>query len=738
MAVDSAKSLFLEFILSNSIKSSEEILTKIHSYENEQARLKQAIAAKKITEDKLQNIADKMSLLVDEESQLAARFTLNMTAFEQHFPDIYQFFSTYTPEKMHISVHEHFANVVEHDNGKMMYDFPAYLMALAQVDAYQASPLSSTSKFFHHDEKLGEFLHSKKLNPIISILQGRVDSAVEKSKVLPKHLNALTVFGIGLGYHIELLVQQHSIGSVYLLEPDLDVFYASLFTANWHSILETMDLKGGNLHFSLGPQEDEFFEQLLKETYLNGRYEVAKTHLYVHYNTPEVTSLVNQYKTRFFEMIQGWGFFDDGIMAMSHFLASVKMGVPIIKKKVPFDIDIATVPVFIVGNGPSLDEHIDFIKAHSDKAIIISCASALSALYKCGVEIDLHCEQERIFAVAEKINYYAPADYIKKQTLLAPSTVHPAVYEKFARAMMAPKASEPSTSLLLQNKFGNEMFEQATHITPTVANTALVVATKMGFRQFYFIGVDLGRKQSGKHHSQHSFYYDEEGKDIDLYPEMENEFINKGNFSGEFISDPIFNMSKISLERFIGENSHIKCHNVSDGVLVKGALPLPQQQLVELLASVNTIDKVALVDKAYQLSAYHDDGELYQMLDASVDTQGFADMCQWLIDDLALPIDTMEDAVKRLRSQSHIVREVELAGNRHLSLLINGSVLHMQAMLVRLLYESADETIALADFKAGLVHYQEFLQEAPDVYREQYKTPMNRETEHLAALRKLQ
>jgi hypothetical protein len=111
-------------------------------------------------------------------------------------------------------------------------------------------------------------------------------------------------------------------------------------------------------------------------------------------------------------------------------------------------------------------------------------------------------------------------------------------------------------------------------------------------------------------------------------------------------------------------------------------------------------------------------------------------MCQWLIDDLDLPIDTMEDGVQRLRSQSHIVREVEVSGRRHLSLLINGSVLHMQAMLVRLLYEAADESVALADFKAGLVHYREFLQEAPAIYLAHYKTPMYRETSHLEALRK--
>jgi len=716
--------------------SEKTLLNKLPSVEEHEALLQKRIATKEQTEEKLQAIANNVSLLIDEQEKLDQQFKANMSAFEEHFPDINHFFKDYSPQKNHLIIHEHYANVIEDTTGKLMYDYPAYLMALAQVKAFEKSPLSSTSKFHLHDEKHGDFLHSQKLNPIISILQNRVDSNIDKTTQLPKHINALVMFGIGLGFHLELLVKQHSAGSVYLIEPDLDTFYASLFTADWPNILKTLDEKGGNLHISLGPQEDEFFDDLLKETYLNGRYEVAKTYLYIHYNTPDITKLVTQYKSRFFEMIQGWGFFDDGIMAMSHFLASLKMGVPLVKKNVPFDLDIATTPVFIVGNGPSLDEHIDFIKQHHKKVIIISCASALSALYKCGVDIDFHCEQERIFAVAEKIDFYAPKEYIKKQTLLAPATVHPEVYKKFARAIMAPKASEPSTSLLLQDEEGKNLFEEAKNITPTVANTALVMATKLGFRKFYFLGVDLGYRKSGAHHSQHSFYYDDSGEDIDLYPEMEYEFINKGNFSGTFISDSIFNMSRLFLEKCVKENPQISCFNLSDGVYVEGLKPLKSTELTPILENAVEFDKADLVDKAYNLAAYFDHGELYQRLDEKMDIEGFAELCEWLIDSIDEEISSEKSAIDMLRKQSHIIREVELSGKRHLSLLINGSVLHIQAMLVRLLHEAEDESIALTDFKAGLALYREFLVEAPGVFKQHYKDPMYRETAHLDALRK--
>jgi len=724
--------------LPNSNEENNQILQHVDSLKQQQTILQRKTEAKQIIESKLQIQANNLSLLVDDDEALKLRYAKNMKAFKIHFPDIFDFFNVYSASKVEVVIHENFANLINIASGDVMYEYPAYLMALAQVQEYKKSPLSSTSKFFQHDEKLGNFLHSRKLNPIVKLLQARIDSNDgDKAESLPKHLNALVMFGIGLGYQLELLLDQHTVGSVYLIEPSLDVFYGSLFTANWQYILDSMDAKDINLHISLGPQEEEFFDQLLKETYLNGRYEVAKTHLYVHQNSPEIKLLVEQYKTRFFEMIQGWGFFDDGIMAMSHFLKSLKNGIPLMKKKVAFDLDIATTPVIIVGNGPSLDQNIDFIKQHSEKAIIVSCASALSALYKCGIDVDIHCEQERIFAVAEKVDYYAPADYLKQLSLLTPATVHPAVYEKFSRAIMAPKASEPSTCLLLQDALGRELFEEFSHITPTVANTALVMATKLGFRQFYFIGVDLGRKKSGAHHSQHSFYYDEEGKDINLYPEMENEFINKGNFSGEFISDPIFNMSKLTLERFIAKNNDIKCFNLSDGVLVAGSVPTEQKVLAEKLSLISKFDKKALIDRAYELASYHDDGELYDRLVASVDLDDFEELCQWLSDDISGEINDIEKAITKIRAQTHIIREVEISGKRHLSLLINGSILHMQAMLTRLLYEAKNESVALSDFKIALQYYLEFLKEAPAVYREHYKEPLERDTEHLEALRKI-
>lgn len=724
--------------ISQSEEIQQEILSATEKMEAHQAAIEQQTKRKEKIEEELQSLANDVSLIVDHETGLSEQYKTNISAFENYFPDVALFFKTYQPQNKEVFIHENFANIIDTRTNAVVYEYPAYLMALKQFETYQTKPQSTHSKFFAHDEGLGEFLHSEQLNKIIQLHTERADVEQEKNKngsrhSLPKYLNALVMFGVGLGYHIELMSKSHNLGSVYLIEPDLDVFYASLYTANWQQILSTIEQKGGSLHLSLGPQDSDFFDNLLAETYVNGRYEVAKTFGYIHNNSPEILGLVTEYKTRFFEMIQGWGFFDDGIMAISHFLQSVKDGVPIMKKNVEFDLDIATAPVFIVGNGPSLDQSIELLKQQKDKAIIISCGSALSALYKYGIEVDFHCEQERIFAVAEKIDYYAPKEYIEKQTLLTVSTVHPEVYKKFARALMSPKGSEPSTDLLLQDKLGKELFESALYITPTVANTAMVMAVQMGFKQFYLMGIDLGHKEDGAHHSQHSFYYDESGDDIDLYPKTDTQFLREGNFGGEFTADPIFNMSRVMLEKVIFNNQSLKVFNLSDGAKIEGAMPLSSDDVNLNLE----IDKSYIVDKALELSSYKDNGDLVNRLEIAADIEGFKELCHTLFSALDKEVGSIKEGAELLRSLIFIMREKLTPQTKHFASLINGSMQHMQAMLIQLLYVSNDEKIALGDFNEGLSHYREFLNSAPVLYKKQYNKPLYKETSHLDALRKL-
>ena len=52
-------------------------------------------------------------------------------------------------------------------------------------------------------------------------------------------------------------------------------------------------------------------------------------------------------------------------------------------------------PAIIVGNGPSLDKEIDFLRKNQDNFVIFCSGSALKPLYKAGITPDFQVEIER-------------------------------------------------------------------------------------------------------------------------------------------------------------------------------------------------------------------------------------------------------------------------------------------------------------------------------------------------------
>ncbi|MCW8833171.1 MAG: SDR family NAD(P)-dependent oxidoreductase, partial [Colwellia sp.] len=306
------------------------------------------------TEENLQSIADTMSLLACNEDILLAQFEKNLVALQEYFPEVYDVVKDYQPSRYFIEIVDGFANIFDEEIQQHIYQYPAYLMATAQLTQYQQSPQSTHSTFEMNEENRGNFIHSTHLNEVLRILTNRVEQENSPNKGLPETIGSLVLFGAGAGYHIELLINQHKINNLYIIEPEIDLFYASLYTANWQYIFDHLNTQKCNLHLSLGVQDNEFFDDLLYQTYQNGRYDVVKTFGYVHYHSPVIEKLLGIYKSRFYEMIQGWGFFDDGVMSLSHTLSNLKSNIPLLKKSKGQIINIGSTSSYLPIPGGSV------------------------------------------------------------------------------------------------------------------------------------------------------------------------------------------------------------------------------------------------------------------------------------------------------------------------------------------------------------------------------------------------
>lgn len=717
----------------SSIEKNLTLIEKIALLEQRAETLGTQLGSQSEDEAVLQALADRLSLLCVNEDSLVEQFNLNMAAFQEFDLNIYNFFKDYKPERFIVDIVDGFANILDTETRSYIYDYPSYLMANVQVESYCKAPQSTSAMFDLNEENECSFLHSDSLNKVLHVLLDRIDKNAGATRALPKLINSLMVFGIGNGYHIELLAAQHNINNLYIFEPDLDLFFSSLFVANWYQILHKVNKKQLNIHLSLGEQQDTFFEDVLTQSNVNGRYDMAKTYGFIHYQTTKIKGLVKEFKQRFHETIQGWGFFDDSVMSISHMLTSMKQGVPLIKKGALNQNELSDCPVFIVGNGPSLDTLIDVIKAYQDSVIIISCGSALSALYQYGIVPDIHCEQERTSPIAEQLDYYCPAEVLDNIILWGPSTLHPDVYAKFTSKAMAAKSEEPSAPLLMESSL-SEHFELYPYINPTVANTAASMALGFGFQNIYFLGVDLAHKSEGNHHSEKSIYYNAEGDDLNLYDSSNLlDYPVEGNFGDTFYTDPFFSGSRKTLEKLILTSVQTEFFNLSDGALIKGATPL--------LPSNMTLKREPIVDKSLKLrelisnACYQDDGALYDELSGELDFSGYEKFCRLLISSIDEVDKDFESYLLLLKSHFLMLIDDKLCPRDVFYYLLKGSVLHIQAMLTRIIYEAVDERDALDDFNVGLSHYRDFLTSSIKYYKENALKPHYYETDWFDAVK---
>ncbi|MFT7005689.1 MAG: hypothetical protein ACJAXJ_000188 [Colwellia sp.] len=701
-------------------ESETEISERICSIEQEIEKLKKNSPYIQEHEAALQKLADNMSLLVSSDEDLMSRYQDNLLAFKKYHPQIYQFFKDYIPKKYIVDATDGFVNAINVETGQPFYPYPSLLSTQLQFDNFTLSPNIKKFNFNFLSENEAEFIHVDYLDSMLALLPKKNDEEAKKARSATNQLSSLIIFGVGTGYHLEMFARNYNIACLYIIEPDLDLFFLSLFSINWQFVLNTFDKKGCQLHISLGPQEESFFDDVMKKSAMNGRYQMANIAGYIHYQSNELDKLLSEFNRRYLEMGQGWGFFDDAVMAIGHTLGNIKNKVPLLKKCAVNNSEYSHLPVFIVGNGPSLDESIDTIKALQDNAIIISCGTALSALYKYGIKPDFHCEQERTFPVAEKVELSCPLEFLDNIVLLAPTTVHPAVFSMFKRSIMAAKANEPSSSLLLRDKVGAKLFKAYHFLNPTVANTALVMGYNLGFKSFYLFGIDLGHKQGSHHHSKKSMYYNEDEKDLDLYPVETAKLIEvDGNFGGNFICDSFFYQSNSALSHQILAFDDLHCFNLSDGAAIKGSVPMKVNLLEGTLDKNLHIDKAEVIDKVSQDSGYVDNDILFERLVTDLDYQYFDDVCQRLITLNIEPVNNFSEATALLLNNTVVMEAL----TEHAHSLLIGTIMHMQVVLTQLLYGSANIDIAVENFNKGMVFYCQFIAKAANYYKDNAEHP---------------
>jgi hypothetical protein len=517
-------------------------------------------------------------------------FTRNIDAFKRYVPNIAKEFANYKPSYWFpVQNHEGAVNVLSRVSLSNWYSDSPFQDAKINFENFKEYPNKDGLVLGYNGVKLKHYYHFQFVKKAEKLLK----EAGDKTSKLPQEIKSLILFGIGP--QLETLFDNNEVEKLFICEPNRDLFNASLYLIDWAGILRRIDETGGRLYINVGDDGSNLFKDLLNQFYAVGPYILANTYFYQTYNNVTMEHTISQLREQLQVVIAMGENFDHARYGIAHTKETICRKYPLLISKPANKLSLADkdVPIFIVGNGPSLDSAIDNIKLLKERAIVVSCGTALMPLYKNGIVPDFHAEIEQNRSTFDWSCRIDDFDYLKKVDLLSCNGIHPDTCELFRNTYIAFKEGESSTVSSL-NLLGQKNYEELQFAYPTVSNFAINLFTLLGFQQLYLFGIDLGFVQQDKHHSKQSGYYDKQGNEKYSYKERHNtNIVVPGNFRQTVFTKYEFKVSKAIIERTLAKKQ-IDCFNTSDGALILGTKPLKVDDI--LLVSTVT-DKVKALEK---------------------------------------------------------------------------------------------------------------------------------------------
>ncbi|MFT6906578.1 MAG: hypothetical protein ACJAS1_003246 [Oleiphilaceae bacterium] len=506
------------------------------------------------------------NLLLDiQKKVLAATFAHNMAVLKKEMPDIYEFYKNYIPKNVHLIFDEN-GHVNLTANGELVYQGNPLLESNKQVDKFIKEPVHTRYEVTQGGKFISE--HERVLESIAKKRENDIGKCSQYELTQHDQIDFIAIMGSGLGYHLESLFAKFAIRTALIYEPEPDCFYATLHNIDIKKLIESCRQHGGQLTFKIGGNSNEFVNEISSILKRGGYFNTAKMHLYRHYFSEKTANAFKMVHEMGYRYVEGWGFSEDEIVGITHTLSNYA------NNKYPTLLVSAKEkarqqPVFIIGNGPSLDFSFEYLRNNKNNAIIISCGTALKPLLDNGIVPDIHVEQERPAIMHDWLKKVGHQAQLKKIDLICLNNVYPQILGLFKQAHIMLKPFDLGATFIqayLSNKYAEIMY-----CNPTVTNAATSVMTAMGFKKLYLFGIDYGFKSEAHHHSKDSLHYkDNEGL---AAIKTEANFKVSGNFGGDVFTSQAFDRSRMSLELLLQSSPDVSCVNTSDGARVQLSTP---------------------------------------------------------------------------------------------------------------------------------------------------------------------
>lgn len=645
---------------------------------------------------------------------LPKTFNLNIAAFKKYIPDVAAKFEHYKANNIQlVASEEGVANLIDSETEVALYSDKPLTQCEEQVKRNKENPKFAKIAYAVDEGNENTFIHTKYLTQMHNLYLD-VQQKLEPLNVIPDHIGAMIMFGVGLGYHLELLLEDTQIDHLYICEPNNDWFFASLHTCKWYELLEKLDQQGGSLTLNIGVSWEQFTTDFINNIKHIGSFYAVNAVIYQHYPSKKLDEIINQFAKDFHLVSVGWGFFDDGVISIAHDYANAQLGHPFLKPHATFPPKYKGMPVFIVANGPSLDETIEYLKEHQDNAIIFSCGTAIKPMLKHNIVPDFHVETERTMFTYAYLAEFVDHEAMKKINFLTSNIMHPKCAELFKWTGMGFKPTEPSTIIELDLLGNHSKYAALKYCNPVVGNTALSFACYMGFEEIYLFGVDCGYRDPTRHHSIDSNYYKEDGSERESIGHLirAGELTTSGNFGGEVFTTSLLNTGKFYSEHLLAMFPKANTYNCSDGAKIKGAQPL---RATDILIRPLSEDKRQFVEHIKKELFINRDfnAEQYRQ---TIAIDMFNQVIDKLISFLADKPTTRSDLTTAMRDQVRYLFQFSMSKYRHIYFMLEGSITYIHSVFRLMLFDFKDEDETVKVVHQAIDIFTEYMEQAKIKY----------------------
>lgn len=667
--------------------------------------------------DKIKELTDLQAKMSD---FLIDRFATNLEAFRKYIPDVAKNFEHYRPKRSmeFFCTTNGIPNLVFCDNNEIFYKvYDPFELCKKQVEEILNTSHLLQTRYDYEWDPFGQ-IHFKYLNKIVQI-----SKETESQKFTPMQLGSIpncVLIGIGLGYSLAYLYERVEIANLVIVEPNLDVFFASMHTFDWANLLQFLFENHYGINLMLGQTPVQFGQDIQNYYNKHGRFLSGSWLGIVHYVSKDIKQIADIIMRDFDSLHAAMGFYDDHLFGTCHALQAVLDGKNFVRNDVKLKPNYVNAPVFIIGSGPSLDHDIPFLRKFQDKAIIIACGTAVDTLYHAGIKPDFYANTERTAEIIQALKTVPDEHFYDDMILLAGDVIHPNTTKMFKHTAIFGKIDEPFFKYFFAMVPQFRCVDFVQLMNPLVGNMGLAGAIYLGFRNLYLFGLDNGKKVGLQNmHSKYTALYGSCGNS-DTTGSYKVGKILPGNFGGEVETTYFFELSARNmgylLENFKFDDP-VDCKNCSDGIKINGSTPMHSEDLWEQFSKRADLKKEKFRDfinheKTVNFKMTKDDiKSLFnpELFDETVDrvTKILEKKCEPRLDTI-LQLEEVSEILYYL--QQHY-------STFYYAFALEGTLQTMFIMLTRALYAQQDEKACLEVCHHMQDVVLEFLDESKVLFR---------------------